>query len=137
MGGSTPRDNPYAIRSVLCGKCRAPIKFVRTMKGARLPIDAAPSDCHNPLAEYHRVGSSDVVAHTSRLTEEERCRHARLYVSHFRTCPYAGEFGSTRRGGGKRGMNRATEGDGAGNRVQKSLDELDELYRVKMEDERA
>jgi hypothetical protein len=132
-GVSESTGNPYAAPGRLCEKCQAPIKFVKTERGSTLPIDAVASDCHNPLAEYHRLGTSFVVRHVRHA--EDRCSHARLYVSHFRTCPYAGSFGKGRNARVVREEKGPRQEVGVINQSQSWNEELDALYRIKMEQE--
>jgi hypothetical protein len=51
-----------------CRKCRAPIVFILTAKGRRMPIDAATYKAGDMVFDHTR------------------------HISHFSTCPYAEQF---------------------------------------------
>ena len=59
-----------------CRSCKKPIKWVKTVAGKSMPIDAAPSLTGTLVLEGDHV-------HTQRPEDRTGLR----YVSHFATCP--------------------------------------------------
>lgn len=65
-----------------CGSCNAPVIWVRTSTGKRMPVDAAPVPNGNIIlnggqAVYTQAGCTIGAP------------DGKLYVSHFATCPNA------------------------------------------------
>lgn len=61
----------------LCKSCQAPIFWLRTVTGKRIPVDPEPVDNGNIVL---RDGYAEVVPPTTGV---------KAYVSHFVTCPQA------------------------------------------------
>lgn len=80
----------------LCRSCEAPIIWTRTTRGELMPIDADPVPDGNVVLTGRQVESrtggyvpeSKVEAATITLFDDGATR----YLSHFATCPHAGEW---------------------------------------------
>lgn len=80
-----------------CRSCGAPIMWAITEAGSPIPLDAIP-DPQRGNIEVHEDGSCRVLGDLERLLiVEVDGDAAELYLSHFASCPHAGEWRS--RGG--------------------------------------
>jgi hypothetical protein len=86
--GSHP--HPEGTRRCRSRACRAPVFFARTVKGARVPLDAAPAGDDVPSQHTYWL-DGEGVAHPLGKGEAAPDGKPR-YLSHFRTCPDAGRF---------------------------------------------
>lgn len=71
-----------------CRSCQAPIRWVTTTAGRRMPIDPTPSPGGNVvLREDHlaAVLAGDVL-------DAARAADVPTYLSHFATCPHAAKY---------------------------------------------
>lgn len=68
-----------------CRSCGAPILWVHTAKGTRMPLDAEPVDGGNVTLSN---GVAFVHGQPALLLDEP----VETYVSHFATCPQAAEW---------------------------------------------
>ena len=76
--------------TVRCSKCDAEIEFFRHFEsGKSNPVDVLPSEKGNLVLD--RPGNRYRVA-TAEEIEVARRDGKNLYISHFVTCPNAGEF---------------------------------------------
>lgn len=80
-----------------CGACGAPIVWARTQRGERMPVDAEP---HPELGNVILSGQPPHV--TAGVLSKGQAAGARsvgqrLHLSHFATCPKAGEFRKPKR----------------------------------------
>ncbi|NMO00859.1 hypothetical protein HH308_06485 [Gordonia sp. TBRC 11910] len=97
---------------VRCKRCHEQFFFVETVKNKRMPVDVAPASDGNLI--IHKRGPDE--EGNPRLPfgsvvsglQAEGMREAgiRLYVSHFRDCPYAEEFRKKARSRGTWRRNR-------------------------------
>lgn len=73
-----------------CRWCGAPIRFIRTVRGKTMPVDAEPVpyvfDANGPNYYLDEEGH---LIHGSPLQEGENEETDLGYVSHFATCPAA------------------------------------------------
>ena len=70
----------------VCSSCKRPVAWVLSAKLKPMPIDPEPSERGNL-----RLGPGDPPRATV-VPELERGQYAgQLYISHFATCPFAGE----------------------------------------------
>lgn len=78
-----------------CRSCQAPILWVRTERGAKMPLDPEPAErATNPTARglfvLRDTKSAEgplAIAITPRTFEDEQA-----YTSHFATCPHAAQW---------------------------------------------
>ena len=70
-----------------CRSCRAPVIWAVTRAGKRIPLDAAPSATGNLVYVGQQLDGTEVVG-APRDGDPPEFR----YVSHFATCPDAGEW---------------------------------------------
>ncbi len=94
--------------SHVCVSCKAPVVWTVTEKGKPMPVDAEPAEHGTVLLSHRQVGQPPVaLVKTREQIEELRAQHERspqvgplrLFVSHFATCPNAGQHrrrGATR-----------------------------------------
>ena len=76
-----------------CTSCGAEIFFARTMRGRRLPLNAAPDPGRG---EHLMAGGTAVHLRASapeerRYAEEAAARNQPRYLTHYATCPQAGQ----------------------------------------------
>ncbi len=72
-----------------CRSCRAPIRWVFTERGKKMPLDAEPTDEGDIVLRDPPPGESDptgIVVAPAAFPDEPR------YTSHFATCKQAGEW---------------------------------------------
>lgn len=81
-------NDPYRV--VACRSCNAPVRWVSTALGKRMPIDAVPTDAGTIVVD---AGVATVVAPED-LFDTRQPR----YTSHFATCPQAAEWRKGKRG---------------------------------------
>ena len=76
----------------VCRSCSAEIVWLRIRPGGRrMPVDLEPSPAGNILADLSAAGGVVLSAAALRVVKEETPDEP-LYVSHFATCPQAGEW---------------------------------------------
>lgn len=87
---SQPVEGPPAHDPVPCRACQAPILFVASLTGKRIPLNALP----DPERGNVVIGSPSGRARVLKRDDAALARAAGvvLYLSHFVTCPNAGEF---------------------------------------------
>jgi hypothetical protein len=74
-----------------CRSCGALILWVEWAKsGKKMPIDVTPSDDGDVAVTYRKAENKLIASKAAQLTDEE-LRGRNLYLSHFSTCPNAGE----------------------------------------------
>lgn len=89
MSSSTPR----------CSSCRRPVLWARTQRGARIPLDPAPTDDGTYELDLEAV-PTPIARRLDRLDRALR-RHARepgrlpAYTCHLDTCPNRTPKGTT------------------------------------------
>jgi len=74
----------------VCRSCHAPVLWVVTQAGKRMPLDAAPTDAGNVI----RYGDAARVLTADEVAARRSPRHVDpgpLYVSHFTSCPNAAQ----------------------------------------------
>lgn len=77
----TARDEPRgAYASGTCRSCRAPVRWLKTEKGASMPVDPEPVEDGNVVIDGERA----IV-----LRKGEAGPPGLRYVAHFATCPSA------------------------------------------------
>ena len=71
-----------------CAKCKKPILWARTKRGANLPLDPEPHAKGNILLvrEINKATATVLPKEAIAKTSEP------LYISHFATCPFAAAF---------------------------------------------
>ena len=78
-----------------CRSCGAEITWAKTLTGKRMPIDAEPDNAKGNLLLIKSNGVG-VLLPLAGLNDEARQAAERqrvpLYVSHFATCPQAGDW---------------------------------------------
>ena len=74
----------------VCARCKQPLRWVRTERGKRMPLNPDPVPDGN-VAIVDGVVVVLAPAVLSRMRAEGLDK-LELYKSHFATCPYAGEF---------------------------------------------
>lgn len=67
-----------------CGSCKAPVVWVITEKGKRMPLDK------EPVPNGNIIVLNNGIAHFL-LKDEPVKPETKRYVSHFATCPNAGQ----------------------------------------------
>lgn len=82
-----------------CRSCQAPIRWARTPKGARMPLDLEP--VANGNIHLGWVGGDELAFVLTDQADIAGCQAdgTPLYVSHFATCPDAPSHRKCRRGG--------------------------------------
>jgi hypothetical protein len=70
------------MRQDVCRSCNAPVVWVQTVKGKRMPVDLEPVWAGN-LILRERMGQAPLVFYTKPYAEIKR------FISHFSTCPEA------------------------------------------------
>lgn len=80
----------------LCRSCRAPVRWVETRQGKRMPINAEPTHS-GTLVLYRRAGSDGqpVGGWIVRRAWPFDAPDEPLYTSHFATCPNADAWRQT------------------------------------------
>jgi hypothetical protein len=71
-----------------CRSCRAPVTWVLTVNGRKMPLDPKPTDDGNVAVRRDERG--DMRGHVLREGEEPKAGERR-FTSHFATCPNAGQ----------------------------------------------
>jgi len=93
VGGVAGNSGPTACRS-----CGAPVWWVLSTTGKRLPLDAEPSPAGTVMVHG---GGEEEAAPVGEVLTGDRLTRARamvergdlaLYVSHFATCPHADDW---------------------------------------------
>lgn len=87
LKGPTPRAE---VGTSECRSCQAPIVWVITEKGRKMPVDVAPSD-DGRFRKVRVEANGDKLVHFVKDSEME-ANTAKLYASHFQTCPEAKEW---------------------------------------------
>lgn len=88
LGGPVPLSGPPRGDYGPCSSCRRACRWTVSTKGKRLPLDPAPEpDGTIALADVE--GETVGVVVSGDLLEHLRRRGAKLYRSHFATCPHA------------------------------------------------
>lgn len=88
LGGATSGSSS-ALRGVLrkdgtCRDCGAEVKWVKTQRGKKMPVDTEPAPAG--VAAFELVGAVETLAFY--VSEKRRATHAGdVYQSHFQTCP--------------------------------------------------
>lgn len=89
-----------------CGSCGAPIEWVLTEKGKRMPVDFQRVPTGNIVLSHRHVGEPAVAVYqTPEQIETLRKQKAArgetgpltLFISHFATCPNAGQHRKKKR----------------------------------------
>lgn len=83
----------------VCRSCRAPVLWVEMKSGKKNPLDPQPDIkrgnvmiVRDPLdADLYDCKVGQAVALSDRAADVERFRGVKLYISHFATCPRAGQ----------------------------------------------
>jgi len=76
-----------------CGSCGAPIVFVRTTAGGRMPLDLEPHESGNVLVAYsYPDPPSGFVLTSDDVLAWAHGQGVRLYRSHFASCPDADKW---------------------------------------------
>lgn len=79
-----------------CRSCGAPIRWVQTLAGKRIPLNREPDRVRGNVrpVESHE---GQLRAHVLPAAEAERCREQGedLWLAHFGTCPNAGAHRTT------------------------------------------
>lgn len=86
------------MRTSPCNSCGAPIIWVKTERGNRMPVDAEPTDQGN-IDLHCPMGEVPSAIYLRRADLEKRRddaavvggRMAPLYMSHFVRCPFAAQ----------------------------------------------
>ncbi len=75
-------DVPATTSQAQCSSCRAPVYWIVTASGAKMPVDCEPEGCRRPM-----LGASarDRIIHA--LQPDELPSVDGVGVSHFVTCP--------------------------------------------------
>lgn len=77
-----------------CHSCGAPILWVKTSKGSRMPLDAEPNSSGNWVIHDPSAPNPDAV----RLPNDAAAVYkGEKYQSHFETCPEADQWSQRRR----------------------------------------
>lgn len=71
-----------------CRSCRAPVRWVLTQAGKRMPLDPAPTPVGNIALTEETVDGVPVVRYLGKSAGADLFATDR-YVSHFATCPEA------------------------------------------------
>jgi hypothetical protein len=74
-----------------CSACEAPIVWTETSTGAKMPVDASPSEAGN-VALFPTVEGRWIALVLGKRTHAAPGSSAERYTSHFATCPYAEHF---------------------------------------------
>lgn len=69
-----------------CRSCNAPILWVETIQGKRMPLDAEPHEDGNVA-----LMPAGAMVLTKELVEQGKKIGSKRYRSHFATCPNAGQ----------------------------------------------
>lgn len=85
MGDPYLRGTPPDRTRATCKSCRAPIRWLPTRKGNKMPVDARPST--DPSANV--VICDDGVVEVLGPMDPRWATSTPRYVSHFRSCPHA------------------------------------------------
>jgi hypothetical protein len=90
LGGATGgTGNNASLRGVLredgkCRSCGAPIKWVKTQRGKKMPVDTRPAPAG--VDAFELMGAVETLAFY--VSEKKRALHVGdVYRSHFQTCP--------------------------------------------------
>ncbi len=75
-------------RLSVCRSCPAEVVWTITAGGKRMPVDANPSD----RGDLELVDEVSGVVRSTYVPEEEREGRDDLHLSHFATCPQAGQW---------------------------------------------
>jgi hypothetical protein len=70
-----------------CSACYAGLRWVKTTRGAAMPLDPEPCDDGNVI-----VTPGGALVLNSELREKAKRMNLALYKPHFATCPFAARF---------------------------------------------